>query len=260
MSTLGFTRALAATNLKASLALRGAFVIQAAFMVLNNLTFFVFWWALMRHVPQLRGWRLDDVALLFGLVAASFGLTMTVAGGVRHLARFIDEGELDTLLTQPRPVLLQAIGIRSQPSGVGDVISGIGFMMWSGHLSWATLPLVAAAVVASAIVFLACGVVFFSLAFWLGRVESLARSVWELLITFSLYPEPLFGGMLRLALFTILPAGFAAYVPVQFVRSPSIAGTALLLAASGTYLAVAVHVFGRGLRRYASGSRFSMLG
>jgi len=36
--------------------------------------------------------------------------------------------------------------------------------------------------------------------------------LWELLITFSLYPEPLFGGALRLALFAVLPAAFVGYI------------------------------------------------
>ena len=77
---LAFASALLTTNLKAAAALRGAFVIQVVFMVLNNLTFFVFWWALMRRVPDLRGWRLGDIQVLFGIVAAGFGLTVTLAG------------------------------------------------------------------------------------------------------------------------------------------------------------------------------------
>jgi ABC-2 type transport system permease protein len=260
MGNLAFARALATTNVKGTFALRGAFLVQAAFMVLNNLAFFVFWSALMQHVPTLRGWRIDDVELLFGLVAASFGLLMTVAGGVRYLGRFIDEGDLDTLMTQPRPVLLHAIGLRSQPSGVGDVVSGIAFIIWSGHVSWRTLPVTLVAILASAVVFFASGVVFFSLAFWLGKVDSLARQLWELLITFSLYPEPLFGGLLRVALFTILPAGFAAYVPVRVINQASWLDVGLLVTGAAVYLAIAIAVFEAGLRRYASGSRFSTFG
>src|SRR2546425_11844614 len=154
------------------------------FMALNNLTFFVFWWALMRHVTTLRGWRLGDIQVLFGVVAAAFGLTVAVAGGVRHLGRFIDEGDLDTLLTQRKSVLVHALGLRSQPSGFGDLISGVIFIAWSGQVSWHMLPFVVAAIVASALVFVACGIVFFSLAFWLGKVDTVARQLWELLITF----------------------------------------------------------------------------
>ncbi|PYQ95952.1 MAG: hypothetical protein DMF97_16145 [Acidobacteria bacterium] len=122
------------------------------------------------------------------------------------------------------------------------------------------LPVVVLAIVASALVLVASGIVFFSLAFWLGRVETVARQLWDLLITFSLYPEPLFGGVLRLALFTLLPAGFVGYVPARFVQKPSIADGVLLTAAAAGYLAIGAAVFNRGLRRYASGSRFGMFG
>jgi ABC-2 type transport system permease protein len=257
---LAFARALVTTNLKATLAHGGAFVMQVAFMALNNFTFFVFWWALMRHAIVLRGWRLGDIQVLFGVVAIAFGLTVTVAGGVRFLGRFIDEGDLDTLLTQPPSVLVHALGLRSQPSGLGDVLSGMLFIALSGQVSWSMLPLVAVAVAASALVFVATGIVFFSLAFWLGKVETVARQLWELLITFALYPEPLFGGVLRLALFTVLPAGFVGYLPVRVVHAPTFLNVALLVTGAAAYLAVAVLVFDRGLRRYASGSRFSTFG
>ena len=257
---LAFTRALVATNLKAAAMLRGAFSLQVLFMMLNNATFFIFWWALMRRVPDLRGWVLADVMVLFGIVAAGFGLAVTFAGGVWELGRIIDEGELDTLLTQPKPVLLHALGLRLKASGFGDVISGLAFLAFSGRVTWSAVPFVAAAIVASAVVSVACGVVFFSLTFWLGRIDTLARQLWELLLTFSLYPEPLFGGLLRLALFTILPAAFVGYLPARIAQNRSLGDALILLAAAGGYLTFAVAVFGRGLRRYASGSRFGTFG
>jgi viologen exporter family transport system permease protein len=257
---LSFTRALVTTNLKAALALRSAFVIQVVFMALNNLTFFVFWWALMGRVTTIRGWRLGDIQLLFGLVAAAFGLAITFASGVRHLGRFIEDGDLDTLLTQPRSVLVHALGMRAQPSGFGDLISGLIFIAWSGQISWRTVPVVMVVIAASALVFVACGVVFFSLAFWLGRVETAATQLWELLVTFSLYPEPLFGGTLRLVLFTVLPAGFVGYVPVRILHAPSFTNVTILVSVAIGYLCGAVLLFNRGLRRYASGSRFTTFG
>jgi ABC-2 type transport system permease protein len=259
-NNLSFVRALVATNLKATLALRSAFVIQVGFMALNNFTFFVFWWALMVRVTTLRGWNLSDIELLFGIVAAAFGLTVTLAGGVRHLGRLIDDGALDTLLTQPKSVLVHALGMRAQPSGCGDLISGLIFVAWAGHVSWRTMPIVVVVIVASALIFVACGIVFFSLAFWLGRAETVATQLWELLVTFSLYPEPLFGGALRLVLFTLLPAGFVGYLPVRILRAPSFASVATLLLVAIAYLCAAVLLFDRGLRRYSSGSRFTTFG
>jgi len=260
VNTLRFAHALVTTNLKAALALRGAFVMQALFMVLNNFTFFVFWWVLMRRTPTLRGWRLADIQVLFGVVAAGYGLTVTLAGGVRYLGQAIEDGALDTLLTQPKPVLLHALGLRLQPSGFGDVLSGLVFILWSGQVSWRTAPAVALAIAASALACAACGIVFFSLAFWVGRVETAARQLWELLLTFSLYPEPLFGGALRLALFTVLPAGFVGYLPASVVREPSIQNMSMLATGAVLYFTLAVLVFDAGLRRYASGSRFTTFG
>jgi ABC-2 type transport system permease protein len=258
--SFAFVRALVATNLKATLALRGAFLVQVVFMALNNFTFFVFWWVLMRRVPSIRGWSLGDIALLYGIVAVAFGLAVSLAGGVRYLGQLIDDGNLDTLLTQPRSVLVYALCLRSQPSGFGDVLSGIMFIAWSREVSWSTLPLLAAAVVAGALIFVACGIVFFSLAFWLGKVETISRQLWELLITFSLYPEPLFGGALRLALFTLLPAGFVGYIPARVVQAPSVADVVLLAGGAVAYVGLAVVVFEYGLRRYASANRFTTFG
>ena len=76
----------------------------------------------------------------------------------------------------------------------------------------------------------------------------------------NLLRKALFGGVLRLALFTLLPAGFVGYVPARLVQRPSIADALLLTAAAAGYLAIGAAVFNRGLRRYASGSRFGTFG
>ena len=240
--------------------LRGAFAMQVIFMAVNNFTFFVFWWILMRRVPEILGWRLTDIELLFGIVAVAVGLTITVAGGVRYLGQFIEEGELDTLLVQPPPVLLYAVGMRSQSSGFGDMVSGLILIALSGHVSWVDTPRVVVAIVAAALVFAASGILFFSVAFWLGKSDTVARQMWELVITFSLYPEPLFGGVLRLMLFTVIPTAWVGYMPVHVARQASVGQLLVLVSAAAGYLVLAAGTFQCGLRRYASGSRFGVFG
>ncbi len=260
LETLRFARALLSTNLKSGFALRGAFWLRMTFMALNNVVFFVFWLVLFQRVPTLRGWSLGDMQVLFGVTAASFGLSVALAGGAPMLGHFVDEGDLDPLLTQPKPTLLYALGMRSQASGWGDVVSGVGFLIASGHVTWNSALFVALSILAGAVTFVACGVLFFSLAFWIKKSKSLSRQLYESLITFSLYPEPLFGGGLRVLLFTLLPAGFVAYVPARLVRSPSWSDALLVIASSALYLWLACVVFERGLRRYSSGSRFGVFG
>lgn len=258
--TARFAAALFVTNLKSVTALRGSFLLSMTFMALNNATFLVFWWVLLGRIGNLRGWQGPEVLLLFGISASGFGLMQAVTGGAVHLSRFIDEGVLEPLLTQPKPTLLYALGCRSQASGFGDFASGIAFIAMSGYLKWGTSARVLLAVFASALVFTATCVILFSLAFWLQRTHALSRQLLDITITFAMYPDPLFSGGLRFALFTVIPAGFASYLPAALVRSASLEAAAVLTAGSAAYLALARWVFHRGLARYSSGSRFGTFG
>lgn len=260
LATLRFSWALFRTNLKSAAAQRGAFVLSMTFMALNNVFVFVFWWVLFGKVPHLRGWTADDVELLFGVSAAGFGAMQALAGGAMGLSRFIDEGSLEPLLTQPKPTLPYALGCRSQASGFGDFLSGLVFIALSGYWTWSTTPLVLLAVSTSAVMFTALCVLLGSVAFWVPRSHQLSRQLLDLTITFSLYPDVLFGGLLRLLLFTLLPAGFVAHVPAALVRSAAWADFALMLLGGAVFAWLARRAFRSGLRRYSSGSRFGVFG
>jgi len=257
-TTLRFLVSLVGTNLKACFALRGAFWVQTVCMSLNNAFFFIIWWIFFERFEEIRGWRVNDMAALFGIAATAYGLAVVFAGGVRDLARQIIDGEIDTLLTQPKNVLLHSAASRSYASGWGDVVSGCLFIGFSGLVRLETLPVLLVAIVASSTVFVACGILFHSAVFWLGRVENLARQLWEFLVTFSLYPRPLFAGALKLLLFTALPAGFISYLPVELLRDFSWGVLLLVVAGAAFYAALAAAVFSLGLRRYESGNRFGV--
>lgn len=255
-----FAAALFRTSFASAMAQRGAFLMQVALMALNNVIFFSFWVVLFGRVSRIRGYALGDVAVLYGVVAAGFGLSVVVAGGARQLARFIHDGELDALLAQPKPTLLYALGRRMIAPGLGDLASGIAMIALSGVVRLSTIPVAILAVLASAAVCVATGVLFNSVAFWLGQVDTATRQLFDSLITFSLYPEPLFGGVMRFILFTVVPAGFVGYLPATLVRSPSVIGLLELLFAALAYSLIAWQVFDRGLRSYSAGSRFELNG
>jgi len=257
MRSLRFAVALCAMSLKVSLANRVAFLMQAAFMVLNNLLYLSTWWILFARFDHVGDYRLPDMLLLFGVSASGFGLAVVLCGGLMELARTIADGDLDGLLTQPRSVLLRALASRSLASGWGDVACGLLLIGLSGPQRLWIAPM---AIVLTAVGFTATACVAHSLAFWLGRADTLARMIVELVITFSLYPPSLFGLGIKVLLFTVLPAGVVVYLPVELVRDPGLRTLAVAMAAVGAYALLAMYVFERGLRRYESGSRFGVLG
>ena len=252
-----FASALFRRQIAASFAQRRAFCTAVAAMLINDLMLLVTWWVLLARFGQVRGWRLDDMFCLYAVATGGVGICVILFGGVQDLSRKIHDGELDALLTQPKSVLLQALAGRTQPSGWGDLSASLVLFVASGVLTWSRLPALIVALGCSALTFVACGVVMHSLAFWVDRMHGLARTLWDFTLTFSLYPPALFGGLLRFVLFTLLPAFWVAYVPVELIREPSLGTLALLLAGTGTYAAFAAWLFRRGLRRYASGSRFA---
>src|SRR6185437_15107977 len=128
------------------------------------------------------------------------------------------------------------------------------------------------AAITGAVVMVSSGVIFSSAAFWLGPVDAAARQLFELVITFSVYPEPLLGGVLRVLLFTLVPAGFVGYVPARVVQAPTVGGAAGLgrgrtvggagglVLVAGAYAGGGGWVLGGGLRKYCGGSRFEVVG
>ena len=73
-------------------------------------------------------------------------------------------------------------------------------------------------------------------------------------------PTTLFSGLVRVLLFTALPAGFIAYVPVRFLREWQAWQVAALVGAAAFFALLMVVVFRIGLRRYESGNLVAMRG
>jgi ABC-2 type transport system permease protein len=260
VTRLRYWLALCATAQKANLALRGAFAMQVALMAVNNVLFFSVWWILLRRFPSAAGYTLRDMMLLHGVSATGFGIAVLICGGIFHLGRHIGDGDLDALLCQPKNVLVRALTFHSQASGLGDIASGVVMLVLSGYLSLRNAPLALLAVGLSAVALVASSVVLQSAVFWLGRIEQVSRRVTEFVITLSLYPPPLFGGGMRVIMYTLLPAAFVSHVPVDLVRHGGAQLLGLALIGTALHVAFAVWVFARGLRRYESGSRFGVWG
>lgn len=94
--------------------------------------------------------------------------------------------------------------------------------------------------------------------FFLALFLTSLRSALALRGAFAL--QVLFSGAVRPLLFSVIPAGFFGYAPVRMVRDAGWADVSLLTLATVFYALSAVWLFERGLRRYASGSRFGVFG
>ena len=193
--------------------------------------------------------------LMFGIVAAGFGLATYLFGNAMNLAEIISQGQLDYYLSFPQPVLLHVIASRSIASGFGDFTYGVISFFMAGYFSLEAFGRFVLGVLLSAVVCLSFFILVQSLTFWIGNAQMLsAAQAVNALVSFASYPITLFDGTAKLLLFTLIPAAFMGGVPAEYVRSASWESLFLLITGAGIFLGLASFAFHRGLRRYESGS------
>ncbi len=251
---LRFLAAYIGANVQGALEYRLSFFGQVFAMLINDVMWLTFWLAYFSRFPLVAGWGRDEIVMLWAVVAAGHGLGTAMCGNVFRLATLIAQGELDFYLVLPKPVLLHALISRMNLTAPGDMLFGtlvFGLVVQPSLAQWLLFGLFT---LTSATIFVGFGVITQSLSFWLGNAEGLAAQLTNALIIFSTYPTVIFSGAVRLALFTVLPAGFIAYVPVQLLREFSPALLAGLLGFTAGIIVLAGLIFSAGLRRYESGN------
>jgi ABC-2 type transport system permease protein len=197
---------------------RIAFISQVIGMMLNNAVYFTFWIIFFDRFKGIRGWGLNEMLLLFGVIATSFGLGVYLFGNVLTLADVIVSGRLDYYLALPRPVLLHVLASRSRASGLGDFTYGLISFVLAGQYAPDAVARFILGTLLSMVVFLSFLVLVQSLAFWLGNTTLLTVQATNALLTFSIPDYPV-RRLAKFLLFTILPAAFIGAVPAEFVRT-----------------------------------------
>lgn len=251
---LGFLGALWRIGLLSAMEYRLSFVTQVVGMMLNNAIYFFFWVLFFARFENVRGWTLDDMMLLFAIVATGLGLSLILFNNSRYIARIVAAGDLDRYLTLPRPVLPHVIASSLSVPSMGDFTFGLIWFALLGDFSPGQLGRFLLAVCLSACIFTSTLILVNSSVFWLQRTEILSEHFLNAMITFSLYPGTLFEGPARLFLFTVVPAGLTGALPAEMLRDFEVATLAWLCLGAGAFTALATLVFHRGLRRYESGS------
>jgi ABC-2 type transport system permease protein len=257
---VGLVAAYTRLNLSAQLEYRGAFISQVAAMFINDGVWVVFWSLFFTRFPVVRGWGINDVITIWAITAAGFGLAYAIFGNALGLAAVIAQGQLDVWMLYPRALLPHLLLGRMWTTAWGDALFGYFVYIVFVRPDIMHLLLFVGLTLSVAILFVGFAVISGSLSFFLGNASVLAEQWQFALITFSTYPSVLFEGAIKVLLFTLIPAGFVSYVPLEALRGLSLGQAALALAGSATGLVAGIIVFYYGLRRYESGNLTEMRG
>lgn len=254
--TFRFFLSLLRTSIRASISLRGAFLLESVLMIFNNLIFLLMWWIFFRQFKQISGWTMTDMIALNAIGMGGYGLMQICFGGTKQISRIILNGELDPFMTQPKNLLIHLTGSKSFSKGWGHLMTTVILVILGKLIS--SIPVILIGMICSCLVFTSIGIIAHSLVFWFGSIEKVSKNYCDSLFLFALYPTNIYSGVLQVVMFTLIPAGIIGYMPVELLRSFSWFKLITLLGSAIGFFCLAFVVFHRGLKRYESGNQFGM--
>ncbi len=229
------------------------FLTNICFMLLNNATFLVQWIILLRLREDVGGYTMREIMLLWGLTATSFGLSHILFARVFSLSELIIKGKLDSFLVQPKNVLVSVLTSSTDISAIGDFLYGVVIVcICRPGVGGFFLFLLFA--VTGAVIFTSFALLLGSLSFWFVRMDMVQDQMVMNIVSFATYPDGIFNGVTRFLLYFVIPAGMTVWHPVHMLVRFEAGMLFTVLGYAGGLTALAVAVFYKGLKRYASGN------
>lgn len=245
-------------NWAAAMEYRASFLMQLFGMFLNDGIWLLFWTIYFTRFPSVKGWTLADLILLWSVVTLSFGLAFGLMFNSMRIPQLVVQGQLDYYLALPKPVLLHLLVSQFRFLFLGDALFGPFLLLFFVPLTVGKFLLYLLVVLCAAGVFIGFAVTVGSLVFFLGQAEGLSGNLLNMTVHFATYPTGIFSRTVKVLLFTLIPAGFVATLPVELLRSFSWGNLGILAAGSAGFLGLGALLFKLGLRRYESGNLIMM--
>ena len=214
-----------------------------------------------RHTESIAGWNKYEMMLLVG---TSMLIQRFLMGffwsSIFEMGRNVRTGNFDFFLAQPGNVMFMATTRKLDPDGLVNSVVATAVVVYAArqldlHPTAGTIALYVLLVGCGLLIHYSILVMSISAVFWLTSAQGVEGTYFTL-TEFSRLPRQAFKGLVKEFLFVwALPVVVVSNAPANTLLHGFEPKWAFwLLAAAAGWFAVAVLVFYRGLRRYASAS------
>jgi len=216
-------------------------------------------WVIMSQIPDLNGWTLPQVLLIFGMITLSKSINHMFADNLWTLGRdYVRTGQFDRFMVRPVDPLFHLLADRFCHDGIGNFLVGAALVaIAAGQLgiAWTlgTVLYLLVMVLSGGVIFIALNLITCVSAFWIMDSVPVTRVVFEM-HEFAKYPLSIYPRAIGLLLTWAIPFGFASYFPaarLMGIDSPPWQAYGAPVVA-GVLLAIALQVWRFGLRHYGS--------
>jgi ABC-2 type transport system permease protein len=221
-------------------------------------------WLILTRFENIGGWTWPQMALLLGFhtLGYALGACFTLVQ-LRRMEEIVLSGEFDTLLVRPLNPWAYLVFSGFNIEYGGHIVLGAGLIAWAlPQLSivWTvgTGLLFVGGLLSAALITASMITIIGACAMVLGRARYLFGiyfDFWEL----SRYPASIFAAPFQIALLSIVPLGYMAYVPVSVLLGRSVpylgaSAAPATLAAGPVTVCVAAWFWRFCLDRYQAGA------
>lgn len=215
------------------------------------------------RVPQLAGWSLGEVAMIYGLAFTAFGLAETFARGFDLFYRQILQGSFDRVLTRPLSAFFQVLATDLPLQKVGRVIQGVVVFALAAHsvgVQWSLSKIIVLAltVPSGTAIFFSIFVIGAAASFWTVQANEAVNIFTNGGVTMLSYPLDIYHLPLRHFVTFIIPLAFVSYYPCLYLLDrPDPLGLPFWIAfcaplAAIAFAALASLIWSFGVRHYTS--------
>ena len=251
-------------SIRSQMQYRASFVMLAAghFLVTGSEVLGI--WALFSRFGSLRGWRLAEVALFYGLIHVAFAIADAVGRGFDLFPGMVKSGDFDRLLLRPRSTALQVGSRELTLMRVGRLAQGLVVLLWASaalglHWSVGRVALAVFAVVGGACLFTGLFVLQATLAFWTTETLEVMNALTYGGTETAQYPLAIYRRWFRRFFTFVVPLACVSYFPGVGVlgREDLAMGSPVWFRWSAPligvlFLAVSLQVWRFGVRHYRS--------
>lgn len=207
---------------RSQLEYRTSLALQIVASALLTLLDFVMILVLFENVPELDGWTVQQVALLYGIAGIAFAITDLVVGHLDLFPQMIRDGTFDQILVRPLPSLLQVVASDFSLRRLGKILQAVVVLvvaLAAANIDWTVgrAVMVPLAVVSGVLIYTAVWISLATIAFWIVDAIEFVNAFTYGGNFLSAYPITIFGRWLRNLVLFVIPIAFVAYLPALYI-------------------------------------------
>ena len=244
---------------KVRLSYRADFLIGVATSLAATLFALGFVLVLFARVPQLAGWRFEEVLFLYGFSLIPFGLFNILSMNLYEFgSAYIVEGKFDRVLLRPIGSLFQVLFENFRIESLHEVFIGLVAVIWATRrlgIHWNLLDVILLLLfgLCGGVIYIAVFLLLTTVSFWFEDRIGIHPPVWNM-IAFGRYPLSIYSGFIQFFLSWVIPFGFASFYPsVRLLDRAEFRNYAQLVpVVAAVFLGLALFAWNQGVRHYAS--------